>query len=218
MIPLGILGAASVRVASEVDPHWSSVVSLLHFDGPNLVHDEKGKVWTVTGLPDVYTGEYKFGGASMVALSSMDRIDCIHPDFAFGTGDFTIEGWYRPDRSSNRAVFSFGPRLVYVASNNWAYFTGSNNAIVGGQMPLTIWFHVALTRHLGVVRLFINGLQAGASYPEPGAIDPGSFRIGWYNSGNAAGGLYDEFRTTKGVARYTSNFMPPTAPFPSSGL
>lgn len=216
MIP-GVMAAGAVRAVG--DPYWANVVSLLHFNGvdgsPDLV-DQTGKVWTPTGSALLTTSQYRFGGASLELPSSPpSRIDCAHPDFSFGTDDFAVEVWFRPDAVSNRAVFSFGTSLVYVAANNWAYFNG-NNAIVGGSVVLGAWTHIALTRSGGIIRLFINGAQVGNDYSSPGAINPGSMRLGWYNSGNPSGRFYDEFRVTSGVARYVANFTPPTQQFPDS--
>lgn len=201
------------------DPYWAYVVSLLHFNGadgsPALV-DQTGKVWTPTGSALLTTSQYRFGGASLDLPSSPpSRIDCTHPDFNFGTNDFTVEAWLQPNATSNRAVFSFGVPLVYAASGSWAYFNGGN-VIIGGRVVSGAWTHVALTRSGGIIRLFANGVQVGNGYSSPGAIDPGSMRLGWYNSGNPSGRFYDEFRVTRGVARYVANFTPPTQPFPDS--
>lgn len=197
------------------DPFFSSVVALLKLDAS--LADVTGKTWTATGTATITTAQSQFGGASLeMTDSGTNRIDATSTDFDFGTGDYTIEGWFRPNANSNRSFFSFGARLVYVAGTLWAYFDGTTNRITGGSVAVNDWSHVAMTRESGTTRLFVNGTQVGSNYTETAAINPGAMRLGAYNAGNPAGTFYDEFRVTRGVARYTSNFSVPTAPFPTS--
>ena len=196
------------------DPFFSDVVSLLPLDVD--LTDVKGKTWVPTGTATIVPSPVRFGAGSLELTSiGANRIDATSSDFNFGTGDFTIEGFFNAQSVSNRAFFSFGARLVYTASG-WAYFNGSTNAISGGTVLTGSFQHVALCRASGVMRLFVDGVQVGSDFAESVAIDPGAMRIGWYNGGNPAGTFYDEFRVTKGVARYTSNFTPPSSAFPRS--
>ena len=198
------------------DPFFANVVALLKLDAS--LADATGKVWTPTGTTTITTAESRFGGASLEMTSSgANRIDCSSTDFNFGTDPYTIEGWFRPDAVTNRAFFSFGSRLVYTASGLWAYFNGSTNAITGGSVNVAVFNHVVLQRRPGgSTELIVNGALIGSPFSENVAINPGTMRLGFYNSGNPAGRFYDEFRVTRGVARYTAPFSPPTAPFPTS--
>jgi hypothetical protein len=83
------------------------------------------------------------------------------------------------------------------------------------------WNHVAITRSSNTVRMFLNGTQVGTyttSYifwDSTTALLLGGFYTGSF--GEDIDGYVDEFRVTKGVARYTANFTPPSAPFPNYG-
>src|SRR5690606_34123168 len=91
--------ASSRRIAtgpSSTDPYWSSVSSLLHFNGSNgstTFTDEKGVGWTASGDAEISTAQSKFGGSSLSLDGTGDWLDASNAGFTFGTGDFTIEAW-----------------------------------------------------------------------------------------------------------------------------
>ena len=84
------------------------------------------------------------------------------------------------------------------------------------------WVYVAMVRKDNILYLFVNGLLQGTiNLPSSGDIGNYSpnVRIG-RTGGNpnvqySFDGYVDEIRITKGIARYTSNFIPPTKPFPN---
>lgn len=85
------------------------------------------------------------------------------------------------------------------------------DVLTAGVIPTGVWGHFALTRVGGIMRIFYNGVLKSSKTSTTGfAIDS----IG--AAYNLFGSQYiDEFRITKGVARYTENFTPPTEPFPN---
>jgi hypothetical protein len=80
------------------------------------------------------------------------------------------------------------------------------------------WYHVAVVRNGTSFKTYINGAEVHTQttsnslgdYTTPLVIGARTFD---YNV--KLNGYIDELRITKGVARYTSNFIPPTAPFPN---
>jgi hypothetical protein len=100
-----------------------------------------------------------------------------------------------------------GNGLVY-AYSNWT-------------PSLNTWYHIAATRSSSsVISLFINGVsQSVTSSGSNWANDfsaTGILTVGYIGSLTAMNGYIDDFRLTKGVARYSSNFTPPTAAFPNA--
>lgn len=213
-----ILSARSrVNHSSPSDPFFSNVSALMHFEGTNgstTFTDQIGNTWTRTGSPTISTAQFYFGSSSgTFSSTTSDRIDVTSSAFTFGTSDYTIEGAFRPATTANQALFSFGSLLVYVASSNFAYFNGTN-AIIGGTPMANTWVAVALCRAGTTLRLFINGTLIG-SITDSTNINTTAMRVGWYNSSNPFTGFADEFRVTKGVARYTSNYTISSGPFPN---
>lgn len=87
------------------------------------------------------------------------------------------------------------------------------------------WHHIAATVQAGVRRIFLDGVQLAATQSNRGSgyagfetlgrplCVAGTFYSGYQRRIN---GYIDDLRITKGVARYTANFTPPTEPFPDS--
>lgn len=110
-----------------------------------------------------------------------------------------------------------GLGVTLFASNTTS--TGTTGSFAFG---LNTWYHVAAVRSGSTVRLYVDGndvgggtntrtVQATTTLVTIGAEDPfyqGSFAY-WFP------GYIDDLRITKGVARYTANFTPPSAQLPS---
>lgn len=202
------------------DPYWANVVSLLHFDGDFT--DETGKVWEPTGVPSITSVNPAFGSGSVEKrggtgfLLTRNSDDFIFPD------DFTIEAWILTDAGAGHTMLisyvdyinELLPLYLDNSSSGRVFWKGSN-AITGLVLPVGEWFHYALTRESGVLRAFVNGVLKGSATRNDTVGMAGGVQLlgdgvtypGWR-------GQLDEFRITKGVARYTENFTPPAEPFP----
>lgn len=206
------------------DPYWNSVVLAMHMDDTGLT-DLKGHAVTLTGNVARSSTQSKFGGYSAAFDGSGDLASVASSsDFAFGTGDFTIEFFVRqavaggahlidcrPNSSSNGAYI-----LVYVDASGIYLYVSSAVRITGPVVSAGAWHHIALSRSSGSTRLFVDGTQAGATYADATSYISCPVNIG--ASGNlvwAFNGYIDDLRITKGVARYTANFSVPTEAFPN---
>jgi hypothetical protein len=99
--------------------------------------------------------------------------------------------------------------------------TGAQWGATGGTaltLSTDTWYHFALVRTAGTPIVFLNGVQLAFSSSQwldyvfpPTASYVTVGRTATVN-GSQAPGFVDEFRVTAGIARWTSNFTPPTAP------
>ncbi len=215
--------------------------SLLHFngvDGGTVFTDESGKAWTPANQAQIDTAQYKFGGASGLFDGTTDYISTPNStDFDFGTGDFTIDFWVR--RNGNQSNYA---GLIAASKKStltgwcvmWSSSSESVNKILfaskatgswainlqsAGTIADTTWTHVAVVRYGNSMKLYFGGTQTGStfdctglSFPSSGdgckiaanyVPDPDAYHNGWI----------DEVRISKGVARWTDNFTPPTSEY-----
>ena len=102
-------------------------------------------------------------------------------DFAFGTGDFTIEFWVYfnagsfSDNSVDPNLFDFRPfntqgaypSISYdTSANNLRYYVDTGNRIDGGQLSDQTWYHIALEREGTSTKMYVNGSQVGSTYSD----------------------------------------------------
>jgi len=94
------------------------------------------------------------------------------------------------------------------------YSSGYLNSPVA--LSTGVWYHVALVRSGTNFYYFLNGNSfaspptSSASLPDFNAL----LYVGSYGTlGHELNGWLDEFRVSKGVPRWTSNFTPPIGPY-----
>lgn len=215
-----------------IDDAGPPSVLLAHFDGSDgstTFTDEYGHTISALNAAALGTGQYKFGSASLCLMNSAasfggatpaDKLTASsHADFAIGTSDFCVELWvYRTAGVGNNFItFASQNWNIYYdnSANSLRFWDGSTDRIIGGAMSTATWYHIALTRASGVVRLFIDGTQTGINWTDSGPTNLGQadVLIGAYPNGSKCEAYIDELRLTKGLARYTSNFTAPSSAF-----
>lgn len=178
------------------------------------------------GTPPAYpNGNTAFGNAFSFDGNN-DYISVARSSiFDFGTGDFTIELWARyTSASGSQALVSnlagaLGWEFFGDGTNLYFYANGAIRRTVSmSGIAAGTWYHLAVTRSNGDIRIFINGSTAGSSTytADVNGASSVSLTVGIENTSNLANdfnGWIDEVRITKGIARYTANFTPPIAPF-----
>lgn len=252
-----LLMAASKKRAVR-DPHFANVVSLLHFEGSNgstTFTDVKGKIWTAAGNAQISTtsksGNFAevppyppiMGTANLALDGAGDFISTPDsPDFALGSGPFTVEAIYEfgggtgPVVSQTTASAGSSSFALHVIPDPSGFkirafvFVGGSFYILQGVTGFSLGgasdAHIVLQRNAdGTFVMFANGVPSGAQ--DEGAVGPAPPNNAVIN--NSSGALYigrnvwsgdivsscciDEFRFTVGVARYpTIGFTPILTP------
>lgn len=138
--------------------------------------------------------------------------------------------WGKWDELNNKRSYQFylgGPNLDHGLLTFRTSTDGQNGTVVNKLQwdwkpdPGT-WYEIALVRASGELLLFIDGVQQGLPEPDTDIYYQGTELFVLYAQAEGTGilpstnliGWQDEFRITKGVARYLTNYAPHTAAFP----
>ncbi|MEI6297038.1 MAG: LamG-like jellyroll fold domain-containing protein, partial [bacterium] len=207
-----------------------STVLLLHADASgNTFVDSSGtnKIVTANGNVTQVDRIQKFGGKSAYFDGGGDYLSIpTSSDFDFGNGNFTIDFWYYKSGTPETSARLFQTRTGDIYSGVSFYHNGANNLVLGldttGATPweltssnITIadntWTHFAIVRNSTNIQVYKNGVSvysttlSGSLYYNPTDI----IVIGGQSTpSRSINGYLDEFRVTKGIARWTSNFNP----------
>jgi hypothetical protein len=224
-------------VAPDYDPYFFPNVSLLlKGDGTNgstniVDSSYPAKTITVNGDAQISTAESKFGGSSLYFDGTGDYLTtATHvSDFNFGTGDFTIEFWINSTQTSRTDPFAWnfdytlagwGSFILNTSSGRIDWYEGLGIATYATSTGWNdgSWHHLAVSRSGTSLKMFLDGVQIGSTATS--SYSYGASNVGVSLGFSASTGYYlngyiDDIRLTKGVARYTSNFTPPTKAFPN---
>jgi hypothetical protein len=207
---------------------------LLNFTNAGIVDGAMQNDLQTVGDAKLSTAVSKFGSSSMSFDGTGDYLTTpLLQNLQFGTGDFTVECWNymiartntQPAIFSNYNNYTTGALSLFAGHSGGtttAYQVAINGAsfpvIQGGTIAYNTWVHLAVVRYNGTIKLYINGTSVGTPYSTAVTLNGvGSlFYIGSTGDSLSTGcinGYIDDFRITKGYARYTANFTPPSLAF-----
>ncbi len=198
---------------------------LLNFTNAGIFDNAAENVLETVGNAQISTSVKKYGTGSIAFDGTGDWL--LVPDEAnlrMGTGNFTVEAWvYLSATGSARGLVGKGTSttgwLLSTNSSDQVVFTyGSTTLTSSSALSANTWTHVAVVREgtgTNQTKIYIGGslVATGTVATDFNQTNPmyiGADRTG----GSALNGYIDDLRITKGFARYTAAFTPPTAAFP----
>ena len=199
----------------------TSATFYLPSDNAGIFDKSGANAIAVNGDAQTSTTQTKYSSTSVYFDGTGDYLTLSSPQFGYGSGDFTVEGWFywnnwHPtdysmmfisyDSGSVYFMLHMDAGTIRLRSNN----TGIN-VTDSGTWNINQWYHVALTREGSVYRVFQDGtevLNTDTTYAVGNytTLDIG----GWSVADRQMNGYIEDLRITKGLARYTANFTPPT--------
>lgn len=225
--PVGLL---KKDTPPSTDPFYNNVSLLLLANGEegSTTFIDSGPANRTVSIhsenPVITTAVSKFGGGSLTG----GRISVPYDSaFDFGVGDFTIELWFRYEGTllnefrftlgSTNSYLSFGSRVsgmrqigLVLEGLSW------DTEVLWTPEPAGVWAHLAVSRSNGTVRLFQNGTLLGSNNSSRDwSMNNNPFIVSASNITDIDIAYIDDLRVTKGVARYTAAFTPPTSQLPT---
>ena len=195
--------------------------------GLETAGERGGKIITKIGTPTTDTTVKKFGTSSLELNGSTDYLSVSsNNDFGFGTGDYTVEGFFYFDSvSATTNLFDFragaatdvAPGVYINAGGELRFYSYNSDRITGSTLTTSTWYHIAVSRSGNDTKLFLNGVLEGTWTISPvdyNVAKPLIVGAAW-DGANKLDGYVDEFRVTKELARYTANFVVPISEFES---
>jgi hypothetical protein len=209
---------------------------LLNFEGTNgstTIVDESSSSKTLTAYGGAIISTTQFRkGTSSLYVNGTDSYLRSPPssDFSFGSGNFTIEGWYNSSLAGSEygslcgvwGASSYRSWNIYIGGPDYSggqlWFYWSTNGSSYSNLTFTtphqanVWKHFAFVRSGNFISLYINGIIVGS---------PQAFSDTFYNStqqdltigaSEITGGEYfkgyiDQLKIVKGKALYVKNFF-----------
>ena len=220
-----------VGTSGGTDLYATNVSLLLTGNGTNgstAITDLSASPKSITSSATIDTTTKKYGTGSIRTSPTGSKYALITNTTAMDlSGDFTIECWaYMVSQQSYGGIFSlgvagnassYGPFVLTVNSTSITTYISTSTAITSSvAMSLNAWTHLAVTMKGTTYTLWVNGVNtASTTYAGARGIPYTTSTLGLWYSGTDNyyfDGNIDDFRITKGIARYTANFTPPTTP------
>ena len=218
-------------------PAVANTQLLLNFTNGAIFDNAMMNDLETVGNAQISTSVVKYGTGSMAFDGTGDGLyRPPTPNLDFGTGNFTIEWWmYFSSKSGFQTIMSYG--YTPETSTGWLIQTGSGDGKIvfykqsggvtvasdtGSTVNTGEWYHMAVVRNSGTTTIYRNGTSVGSGSDTNNYV---ATTAKFYLGGGSStafdnfffNGYIDDLRITKGYARYTATFTPPTAALPDIG-
>jgi hypothetical protein len=230
---------------SPVDPDFAFVVTLKHFDGVDLgtvfpdvivAHtpwavSSPSPPLTVTTLPTPVfgTASGSFNNLSSNYLTTPDSVD-----WAFGSGEFTIEGWIQIPSGAVGVIQGLMVHDQIGGTRGWLFYldttpaantlkfsiNGTGGAVATNDtvgLTANVWIYVAVVRDNTAGNIYMYkqsgtnavlvasvAISGTVNAPAEPLVQGALWGIGAPFGANFLSGNLDEWRITKGICRYPS--------------
>jgi trimeric autotransporter adhesin len=140
-------------------------------------------------------------GADLVAYSGFSASNYLEQPYNsaldFGTGDFCVMGWVKPDATASRTFISYeggqGWQLDNYASSLrfWEYTPGGGNKALASATASTALQFICVVVTGGVVSMYVNGARVASGETTTRSFSNGTLRVGkgqsflGYNAANS---------------------------------
>jgi hypothetical protein len=204
---------------------------LLNFTNAGIYDATSKNDLETVGNAQISTTQSKWGGSSMYFDGTGDYVTSYNANALFRIGNiYTIELWFYTTTIAAGAAGLIC--LATGASTNSGiniYRSGSeiicNDGATGGTGPSSgssaitanTWAHLAVVSDGSTTKMYIDGVLKG-TYSGTTASSAALTYVTVGANGDKSSvlnGYIQDARITKGIARYTTNFTPPTAAFPT---
>jgi hypothetical protein len=205
-----------------------NVTLLTNFTNAGIIDGTMDNVLETVGNAQVSTSVVKYGSGSLAFDGTGDWL--VFPssqNFNMGTGNWTVECWALASTNAARGIFQITTGTLNSVSTGigvgissstgfpWRVYHGTTATDTTTNATIGSWQHLAFVRNNGNVQLYLNGTSI---YSATDTSDLSSYTFltvgAWFSSSFPWLGYIDDFRITKGVARYLSNFLPPQVALP----
>jgi hypothetical protein len=196
---------------------------LLNYTNSGIYDSTAKNVLETVGNAQVSTTQAKWGTTSMYFDGTGDSLKGKLNN-AIGGGDYTIEGWLYTGASGARYIFDMRETSQYLG----AFTVGTTLYVNIGttldisattSYPQNTWVHFAMVRSGSATNntsVFLGGSRITQVTDTTNYSIIPTLYVGNDNTGAYSwSGYIDDFRITKGYARYSgSTYTPPAAAFP----
>lgn len=204
---------------------------LTNMTGAAIYDSSTANVFETVGDAKLSTTTVKYGNTSLYFDGTGDYVKTYATENlrVWWNNSFTLEYWVYVNSftDSQNASLAVGNMDPITSTNYWSfgpiaagavrmyYWNGSaQNLTASTTLSTGQWYHLALVNNAGTISIYVNGTssatgtvvgtpQSSASYP---------ITIGQANNVGFNGYISD-LRITKGLARYTAAFTPPSGAF-----